>query len=1240
MGGGGKGSSSSTVSIPPEVLARYNSVNSQAQSVAQTPFQQYSTDPNAFVAPLNSVQQSGINQVQQGANAAQPLYGAAEAMTALGSGNVNPQNLQIGKYMSPYLNSVLGSTVAAENLQNAQQSSGLKGQAIQQGAFGGDRADVAQANLAYQQDVANNQTNAGIMNTGFNTGLSAAEQQQGVNLQAGQANQQRILDAANQLSSLGAAQQNAALTGGAAQLAAGQTAQQTQQAGLTALYNQFLQQQAYPFQTTQFLANIAEGTGALSGNTTNTTMSDERLKENIQKIGKTNDGQTIYRYNYKGDDRVQIGLMAQDVEKKYPDAVGLAGGYKTVDYGKATDDAAERGNFRSGGAAEGGLVAPQHSYEGFADGGDAGGDAYLTELLNKLQSNQGMFYPGQGSARSGIGDTTGAYGSAMAEPQQHQMIQGTAAPPPQPSVMDNISSNVSKTKDLYNTGKDVLLGGDKSSGLIGHGGTLDDSLSSGGKKGASLFGDASNFLSKEFASGGLVPRRHRDSGGGMPYSNQVGDTSKLDIPDQKSQNTLQTAGGPHGGGGNMAGQIGSMALGLAGSAVGGRFGGMAGSILGSFLKRGGTADRRGYATYGTVADDVPYPAGATYQSPVDDPNAPDPTEQELKRTDQQINAGVDYLGSGLASGVGLAKDVIKDIPNAYDTLANDAGAVWRKWTTPSDTSQKVTLPTAQSYSDATPPATLSLPNTDTLSLPNTDSTPSGHYELHGRSPVWVPDSQKTGTDQNLPLANAPNKSAGLSGGSFPSLTGKQNISTIPSGDQPANILERRAGQPTLGLVPSTQPNINDGQSPVDGNQKNGGGFWHDIGQELRGAGDWLGKNQNWLVPVGEGLATAASTPTHNFWYAIAQGAGAGLNATQDIQNQMLNRNMQQAEIANSATDRQNGQIRVWENGVPTLIPFADYNANRKAYSVVPDNAFSTQKNNNQTPTVSPQFVPSSGQNDPAWQSGGAFDRAISHAETTAGSKGFADIHSDDNLQPYIDEGRDANANYPNMLHYGSILIDGALKNQIGTPPVISDLVNKYNAVIRTFSNDPNKLIDMTTVGPKAEGLQEEINKVRSNVATILPQHPSVEGLMNSLDQLAGAEKTPAGVVRIVPDLLVNAMQARERAQDAADFKQNLVLRGKVSSDNAGKFATDFSGAQTEARANQYAADRASLGLMSIKTFKANDGTFVPWLQYFAGNPNPTPNQIAKVRKLDPNADMVLRRYFNIDTSKYPVDRTS
>lgn len=63
--------------------------------------------------------------------------------------------------------------------------------------------------------------------------------------------------------------------------------------------------------------------------------SDRRLKEDIKKVGKTDDGQNVYAYRYKGDKRMHLGLMAQEVEKKTPEAVVDVGGFKAVDYSKA-----------------------------------------------------------------------------------------------------------------------------------------------------------------------------------------------------------------------------------------------------------------------------------------------------------------------------------------------------------------------------------------------------------------------------------------------------------------------------------------------------------------------------------------------------------------------------------------------------------------------------------------------------------------------------------------------------------------------------------------------------------------------------------------------------------------------------------------------------------------------------------------------------------------------------------------
>ena len=65
-------------------------------------------------------------------------------------------------------------------------------------------------------------------------------------------------------------------------------------------------------------------------------LSDERAKEDKKQIGKTKDGLGIYSYRYKGDPETRIGLMAQEVAKKKPQAVAKRrDGLMAVDYREA-----------------------------------------------------------------------------------------------------------------------------------------------------------------------------------------------------------------------------------------------------------------------------------------------------------------------------------------------------------------------------------------------------------------------------------------------------------------------------------------------------------------------------------------------------------------------------------------------------------------------------------------------------------------------------------------------------------------------------------------------------------------------------------------------------------------------------------------------------------------------------------------------------------------------------------------
>jgi len=438
-----------------------------------------------------------------------PNYSQAEYYGAMGA---QPLSATIGSLMSPYTQDVVNATQNQFNNQNAQQSQALLGQAIQAGnAFGGDRAGIAQAELANQQQLAQAPVIANLYNQGFQTALGGAEAQAQEQLGAGQlANQTgagvtgagsalgqlsgqygnlgallaqmggQQANIGSQYGQLGAQQMQGGLglgqigsqqaniglgygslggqeagigsqignlglgLGGLdlsdyqAMFGAGTTLQAGQQQLDTALYNQFLQQQAYPYQQIGWLGNLVEGLGAGLGGQSTTTQqqgfnplstlgglgmaallgfSDERMKENIEPVGKTFSGDTVYRYNFKGNPKTEIGLIAQDVEKHNPGAVHNIGGLKGLDYHSATEHAAHRGHFDAGGAPGGfsGGVGVQGRLPGFdAPGlgqpivvqhkGGSGLPPLSTQIAQPDKSNQDMM---QKALMKGIGGKGG-----------------------------------------------------------------------------------------------------------------------------------------------------------------------------------------------------------------------------------------------------------------------------------------------------------------------------------------------------------------------------------------------------------------------------------------------------------------------------------------------------------------------------------------------------------------------------------------------------------------------------------------------------------------------------------------------------------------------------------------------------------------------------------------------------------------------------------------------------------------
>ena len=61
--------------------------------------------------------------------------------------------------------------------------------------------------------------------------------------------------------------------------------------------------------------------------------SDIHIKENIIPEGTKWKGLNVFNYNYIGDSTPRRGVMAQQVEGIYPDAVTTINGVKNVNYG-------------------------------------------------------------------------------------------------------------------------------------------------------------------------------------------------------------------------------------------------------------------------------------------------------------------------------------------------------------------------------------------------------------------------------------------------------------------------------------------------------------------------------------------------------------------------------------------------------------------------------------------------------------------------------------------------------------------------------------------------------------------------------------------------------------------------------------------------------------------------------------------------------------------------------------------
>lgn len=356
--------------VPKFIEDAYKMLVSRGEDIVDTP---YNPAMDRSVAGFSPTQTQAFQNIQGMQGVQNPYLSQATNLAGMGAATISPEN--IAQYSNPFQNQVIDSTMAQIARNNAIQQNQLKGNSVAQSGLRNSRLGVAQAELARNQDMTTADTLAKLNTQNYSQALSAA-----------QADKARAFQGASAYGALGQQAQNAGYQDVAALMGVGAQQQGLEQLQMDTASQNAAQQHQYPFQNLSWLGSLVQGVGANAGGTSTQTspgpsalsqiagigltalglFSDERVKEDIERVGMTDDGLPVYTFRYRGDPRTHMGLMAQDVEEVKPEAVGSFGGIKTVDYDRAT--------------------------EGFATGGpvDLNGDGMISKLERLSHAAKGM----------------------------------------------------------------------------------------------------------------------------------------------------------------------------------------------------------------------------------------------------------------------------------------------------------------------------------------------------------------------------------------------------------------------------------------------------------------------------------------------------------------------------------------------------------------------------------------------------------------------------------------------------------------------------------------------------------------------------------------------------------------------------------------------------------------------------------------------------------------------------------
>lgn len=262
-GGGGQqptNTTQTTTTIPEYARPYVERMLGKAEAFSESPYQAYGGERIAGFTPLQEQSFQGaanLGPTQQIGMGTQ-LAGLG-GLGGLGAGQqyaqqaTNPYAMQ--SYMSPYIEGAMAPQLREAARRSAIQGQQNQAQAVQQGAFGGSRTAIVEAerqrNLAEQQ--------GDIYGKGMQTAFEQARQAQQFGADLGLRGYGLAGQMAGTLGQLGQTQFGQEQGAIQAQAAAGAQQQGLEQQRMSQAYQDFLSQRGYPQQQLAFMSDILRG---------------------------------------------------------------------------------------------------------------------------------------------------------------------------------------------------------------------------------------------------------------------------------------------------------------------------------------------------------------------------------------------------------------------------------------------------------------------------------------------------------------------------------------------------------------------------------------------------------------------------------------------------------------------------------------------------------------------------------------------------------------------------------------------------------------------------------------------------------------------------------------------------------------------------------------------------------------------------------------------------------------------